>query len=576
MSVLLGNGDGTFQAAVSFATGSVPTSVALGDVNGDGRPDLAVANALNDTVSVLLGNGDGTFRAAVSFATGSSPQSVALGDVNRDGRPDLAVANGGGGDVSVLLNRGDGDDDGVVDDTDNCPLHTNPDQTDTDGDGLGNACDPDDDNDGVSDSADNCPINPDLTDTDGDRLGNACDPDDDNDDLLDGADNCPINPNPDQTDTDLDGLGEACDTDIADVAITVAASPEPGASGQRLTYTLTVRNNGPTPATGVQLTDDLPDGVALGGAATASPDACRGTDPTICNLGTIASGAAVIVTIDVIPTTAGTLANRARVFLNETDQDSANNSALTTTTVEPPLEPLKRARCDTVRCALRVACNQAESLGNNCENDVTLLVRAPAGRLSRELAARAPKRMIRFAAAVTNIPPGRNEDVRLTLTKRGAQTANNVIKQGKTKLMAIMEIRNAGGGTDTIPLTLRLQRLPISPPSPSPSGGCTVNGVPDRVCLGTPGHDTIIGTPGRDVIFSLGGNDTIRGGGGNDRLSGGPGRDRLIGGPGNDRLQGDGGSDTLVGGTGRDRLNGGKGRDRCKRDAADVARVSCE
>ena len=277
--VRLGNGDGTFRAAMSFATGSRPTSVAFGDVNRDGRPDLAVANALSDTVSVLLGNGNGTFRAAVSFATGSSPTSVALGDVNRDGRPDLAVANGGGGDVSVLLNRGDGDDDGVVDDTDNCPLHTNPDQTDTDGDGLGNACDPDDDNDGVSDGADNCPINPDLTDTDGDRLGNACDPDDDNDGLLDGADNCPINPNPDQTDTDLDGLGDACDTDQADLTVTAAASPDPGASGQRLTYTLTVRNNGPTPATGVLLTDDLPDDVALGGPATASQGVCRGTDP---------------------------------------------------------------------------------------------------------------------------------------------------------------------------------------------------------------------------------------------------------------------------------------------------------
>lgn len=111
---------------------------------------------------------------------------------------------------------------------------------------------------------------------------------------------------------------------------------------------------------------------------------------------------------------------------------------------------------------------------------------------------------------------------------------------------------------------------------PPTSGGCTVNGVPDRVCLGTPGHDTITGTPGRDVIAGLGGNDTIRGLGGNDHLLGGPGRDRLIGGRGNDRLQGDGGNDTLAGGPGRDRLNGGQGRDRCRRDAADVAAASCE
>ena len=93
MSVLLGNGDGTFQPAVNFAAGACPDSVALGDVNGDGRPDLAVANG-NNSVSVLLGNGDGTFQAAVSSPRrGRFPVSVALGDVNGDGKPDLAVAN---------------------------------------------------------------------------------------------------------------------------------------------------------------------------------------------------------------------------------------------------------------------------------------------------------------------------------------------------------------------------------------------------------------------------------------------------------------------------------------------------
>ncbi len=117
---------------------------------------------------------------------------------------------------------------------------------------------------------------------------------------------------------------------------------------------------------------------------------------------------------------------------------------------------------------------------------------------------------------------------------------------------------------------------PPPPPGPDPTVGCTVNGVPDQLCQGTPGRDTVTGTPGRDVIFGLGGNDTIRGRGGNDQLFGGPGRDRLFGGRGSDRLQGDGGRDKLVGGPGRDRPNGGKGRDRCKRDAADVKAAACE
>src|SRR3989442_1126557 len=70
VSVLLGNGDGTFQPAQSFAAGSYARAVAVGDFNGDGRPDLVVANYYNNDVSVLLGNGDGTFQAARTLAAG--------------------------------------------------------------------------------------------------------------------------------------------------------------------------------------------------------------------------------------------------------------------------------------------------------------------------------------------------------------------------------------------------------------------------------------------------------------------------------------------------------------------------
>ncbi len=108
VSVLLGNGDGTFQPAMNVATGSGPASVAVGNFNGDARPDLAVTNFFSDNVSVLLGNGDGTFRAAVKFAAGIGPVSIAVGDLNGDGKLDLAVANQGLNDVSVLLGNGDG------------------------------------------------------------------------------------------------------------------------------------------------------------------------------------------------------------------------------------------------------------------------------------------------------------------------------------------------------------------------------------------------------------------------------------------------------------------------------------
>ena len=108
VSLLLGNGDGTFQSAVDYAVGSTPFWVAVGDFNHDGKLDLAVANFGSKNVSVLLGKGDGTFEAAINYATGSGPASVAVGDFNHDGKLDLAVANLGRNNVSVLLGQGDG------------------------------------------------------------------------------------------------------------------------------------------------------------------------------------------------------------------------------------------------------------------------------------------------------------------------------------------------------------------------------------------------------------------------------------------------------------------------------------
>ena len=94
----------SFIARQDFAAGRSPQSVAVGDFNGDGALDLAVANGFND-VSVLLGNGDGSFQAARNFGAGSNPISVALGDFNGDGALDLAVTNRDSNNVSVLINN---------------------------------------------------------------------------------------------------------------------------------------------------------------------------------------------------------------------------------------------------------------------------------------------------------------------------------------------------------------------------------------------------------------------------------------------------------------------------------------
>jgi FG-GAP-like repeat len=103
VAVLLNMGGGTFVAA-NYPAGASPLSVAMADLNGDGKADLAVASGTG--VSVLLNNGNGTFGAPAGYGSGTSPFSVAAGDLNGDGKIDLAV--GGLDHASVLLNLGNG------------------------------------------------------------------------------------------------------------------------------------------------------------------------------------------------------------------------------------------------------------------------------------------------------------------------------------------------------------------------------------------------------------------------------------------------------------------------------------
>ena len=118
VSVLLGNGNGTFAAPQTYAVGSKPVSLAVADVNGDGIPDLVVGNsyapavgAFASSVSVLLGNGNGTFKAQATFATYGSAAYMAVADLNGDGKPDIVV-EGVGRDLfttlGVLFGNGDG------------------------------------------------------------------------------------------------------------------------------------------------------------------------------------------------------------------------------------------------------------------------------------------------------------------------------------------------------------------------------------------------------------------------------------------------------------------------------------
>jgi hypothetical protein len=194
VSVFLGLGDGRFAPEMRFPAGEFPTAIVAVDLDRDGAQDLAVAPSGSAAVAVLRGRGDGGFADQALFQVGWIPVSIAAGDLNGDGLPDLVVANSGTDDVSVLLNQGPGDADG-----DGLPDHQDP-CTDTDGDGFGdpgfaaNTCPPD-----------NCPFapNPSQADADGDGVGDACD-------------NCPGIANPSQADADHDRTGDACDpcTDV--------------------------------------------------------------------------------------------------------------------------------------------------------------------------------------------------------------------------------------------------------------------------------------------------------------------------------------------------------------------------
>lgn len=101
--ILLGDGDGTLQSATGYPAGANPDKLTIADFNGDGYLDAAVVNPNGNSISVLLGNGDGTFQKPATYPTGSYPTSVTVADFKGDGKLDLAAGDSSSDAVSVLL-----------------------------------------------------------------------------------------------------------------------------------------------------------------------------------------------------------------------------------------------------------------------------------------------------------------------------------------------------------------------------------------------------------------------------------------------------------------------------------------
>ncbi|MGH2764478.1 MAG: hypothetical protein ACRDKA_00975, partial [Actinomycetota bacterium] len=374
----------------------------------------------------------------------------------------------------------------------------------------------------------------------------------------------------------------------ADLSVSKTDSPDPVPVGADLTYTITVRNDGPAAAPGVHVADALAltlDFVS----ATASQGSCSEVALVVtCDLGIIPDGSVATVVLVVRPEAAGSLMNAASAAPTpaDFDPDPTDNVAVESTTVDggsgsgADLAISKSDAPDPVAPGSTLNYTvTVQNVGVEDAAGVTAIDLLPAQAevlsiTSSQGTCGTPIPLI-ATCSLGDLAAGGSATIQIAVRPDAEGTIVNTATVGSTSFDP-NPLNNASGTSTNVSETAD---------EPGASGGTGGEGAGGALAactiIGTPLNDVLAGTEGNDVICGLGGNDRIRAKGGNDLVLAGKGNDRSGGAKGRDILKGQGGKDRLNGGAkkdkvfggpkpdrlrgggGRDLLNGGGGLDRC-------------
>jgi uncharacterized repeat protein (TIGR01451 family) len=432
---------------------------------------------------VYVMNADGSAPINLSNTPGSDSDPTFSGDGNR-----IAFESTREGNANVYIMNADGT--GQTRLTDQQMSDLGPSisgQLNIDGDSQGNACDADDDDDGVLDNTDNCPItaNADQTDSNGNGRGDACevvfDTDSDADGISDATDNCRLTANANQADTDADGVGNACDN--ANLRITKHDSENSVLVGGSFTYILNIKNLGPTSAEGIVMIDSLPNGLTfnslsitgiLGVPVNGAACAYNSSSHTVtCNINAMSKPGEATININVTGAQAGKYINTASVSSSSSDPNLANNTDSQTTHVvtvkSVKVQPAKvtgGAQCPTQPTLTVVLTGPAPATGVAVSvfDDLDATTNVPASG----------------APMIMNVPAGANNQTFSVATANVAEEATGIV----TAML--------GGVSVTDTLTVRpigVSSVTLNPNSVQ--GGGTSEGIVTLDCAAPAGGVTV-------------------------------------------------------------------------------------